>query len=193
MPRHKNFDVDAALEKAAEVFWDKGYDATSMTDLLAAMGIQKGSFYDTYGSKRDAYLRALEDYSNRQFAALLDSIAGKGPRESIEFAIQAALADCSSPKGHRGCMVLNCALELAHTDTGAQRIVRQSFSTFEEGYETLIRAAQAAGEVSQDLDASATAKAILALLMGMRVHVRAGAPRSTLEVLAGQALGLLKP
>ena len=65
MPWEKQFDVDAALERAGEAFWANGYEATSVRDLLNTMGIQKGSFYDTYGSKKTAYLMALRQYMQR--------------------------------------------------------------------------------------------------------------------------------
>ena len=62
MPWEKQFDVDVALERAGEAFWSHGYETTTMRDLLSAMGIHKGSFYDTYGSKKKVYLVALDQY-----------------------------------------------------------------------------------------------------------------------------------
>ena len=78
MPWTKSFDPQTALRKAVDVFWTKGYDGTSMNDLLHAMGIQKGSFYDTFGSKHEIYLQAMDQYSK---IALSHSI--KSPSENL--------------------------------------------------------------------------------------------------------------
>jgi len=192
MPWEKNFDVDVALQKAGETFWSHGYEATSMRDLLEAMGIQKGSFYDTYGSKRSAYLRALEQYTDTRFAEFGALIEGQAPKQSLHTLIRAVYKECIGAEGHRGCMLINCALELAHSDTGAQRAVQRAFEYHEQSYADLIRAGQAAAEISADLDATATAKAMLAIVIGMRVFSRAGASRATLRTLADQALELLE-
>ena len=192
MPWQKNFDVDTALRKAGETFWTQGYDATSMRDLLGAMGIQKGSFYDTYGSKKQAYLRALEQYQDERFGFFASLVEGLGPKLALRRLIDEVYDDCISPAGHRGCMVINCALELAHSDTAAQRVVQRAFETHERSYQDLIEAGQAAGEIPAKLDAAATAKALLAVVMGMRVYSRAGAPKATLRTLADQALALIE-
>ena len=192
MPWEKTFDVDEALRRAGETFWTQGYEATSMRDLLGAMGIQKGSFYDTYGSKKAAYLRALDQYQDERFGYFSGLVEGLGPKLALRRLIEEVYDDCVSPDGHRGCMVINCALELAHSDPDAQRVVQRAFETHERSYQELIEAGQASGEFSETLDAAATSKALLALVMGMRVYSRAGASKATLRTLADQALALIE-
>ncbi len=192
MPWKKNFDVDVALHKAGETFWSRGYEATSMRDLLEAMGIQKGSFYDTYGSKREAYQRALEQYASTRFAQFESLVEEQGPKESLRTLINAIFEECVGPNGHRGCMLLNCALELAPSDTAAQRAVNRAFEHHEQSYADLIRAAQAQRKISTSVDAGATAKAMLAIVMGMRVFSRTNSSKAALRTLADQALGLLE-
>ena len=191
MPWTKNFDVDRALERAGEVFWNKGYMATTLRDLLGAMGIQKASFYDTYGNKHAAYLSALEQYSQARSKEFGDLIDGLGPLEAVRAIFDAILEDCLSPQGQRGCMVINCALELAPHDPEAQAAVLRAFKDHENLYRDLIRAGQERGEIPDHLNAHETAKLLLGLVMGMRVYARAGAPRKTLRTLADQALALL--
>ncbi len=193
MPWQKNFDVDEALAKAGEAFWTHGYEATSLCDLLDAMGIRKGSFYDTYGSKKDAYLKALQRYVDERFAAFRAMIDGESPRQSIESMLRSIYRECVSPDGHRGCMVINCALELAHDDEDARGLVRRTFRAHEALFAKQIRAAKDAGELGADLDAAATAKVLMAMVMGMRVYARSGAGRATLHTLLDQALHLLEP
>ena len=192
MPWEKNFDVDVALRKAGQTFWAQGYQATSMCDLLDAMGIQKGSFYDTYGSKHEAYLRSLEQYTIERFGHFSEVAEGLAPKAALRALIDEIHRECSGPDGHKGCMLINCALELAHSDTAAQRQVQRAFEAHEQSFEDLIVAGQAAGEISAQLDAAATAKSMLALVVGMRVFSRSGATKASLRVLADQALALLE-
>lgn len=191
MPWTKNFDVEEALRKGGLVFWSQGYEATSMTDLLAAMGIQKGSFYDTYGSKRAVYLRALEQYADDRFRSFANLIEDLPAREALRRSIEAVHDECSGPHGDRGCMVVNGALEMAPADVGAQRIIARSLERHERFYADLIRGGQAGGEISPALDADATAKAMLAIVMGMRVFSRSGASLASIRTLADQAIALL--
>ena len=190
MPWEKAFDVDAALEKAGDTFWSNGYKATSMRDLLDAMGIQKGSFYDTYGSKKEAYLRALEQYIETR-AVAPGARAGQTPRQALELHLEQVFKECIGPDGHRGCMVVNCALELAHSDATVGKVVRRALQDHENFILQYIVAAQQMGDVSSSVDAAATAKAIFGIVIAMRVHARAGTSTATLRTLVEQASALL--
>lgn len=191
MPWSKNFDVDEALQKAGEAFWNKGYQGTSMHDLLDAMGIQKGSFYDTYGSKQEAYLRALERYTDERLGHFANAPADCSPRAALEAMFQAILKECVGADGHRGCMIVNCALELAHEDEGARQAVQAALRTHENLIKRWLRDAQAAGEVSATLDPGASAKALMAFILAMRVYSRAGCPKATIRTFHDQAIALL--
>ncbi len=193
MPWEKQFDIDTALARAGETFWAKGYEATSMCDLMEAMGIQKGSFYDTYGSKREAYLMALDQYVNTHCADFRARVENEPPKRAIEKHLNDIFEDCVGADGHRGCMVINCALELAHSDPDAQKLVGRAFKIHEKFFAERIVAAQEADEIPAEIDATATAKAILAIVMGMRVYSRAGASKATLRTLIDQAKALIDP
>ena len=191
MPWEKQFDVDVALERAGEAFWSHGYETTTMRDLLSAMGIHKGSFYDTYGSKKKVYLMALDQYMTTRFAQFQESVARLTPRRALEVHLNDIFKECIGVDGYRGCRAINCALELAHRDKAAQKAVLRAFKGHEKFLLEHIEAAQAAGEVSAEIDAVATAKAMFAIVMGMRVYSRAGTPKATLRTLVDQALALI--
>lgn len=191
MPWSKNFDVDEALLRAGETFWSKGYDATSMRDLLAAMGIQKGSFYDTYGSKHEAFIAALRSYATRTIHDVGEMGSDLSPRQALAAMFEYITDDCTGPERERGCMLLNCAVELAPRDPEAQKIVQQGFRRHEALMRTWIEGGQATGEIDRTIDANAVAKAMLGLILGMRVHARAGSGKATVKALADQAMGLL--
>jgi TetR/AcrR family transcriptional repressor of nem operon len=191
MARVKQFDVDGALEKAGETFWERGFEATTLSDLLDSMGIQKGSFYATYGSKREAYLRALEQYTSQRYQELVDRVRGFGPVPALRTLFEWFARDCTGDGGRRGCFIINCALEVAHEDAEAQAIVQKNFKAYERLFRNLIAQGQEDGDIEASIDAPATAKTMMAIVIGMRVFARSGAPRSTIEALAHQAGALL--
>ena len=192
MPWEKQFDVDAALERAGETFWAHGYEATSIRDLLNAMGIQKGSFYDTYGSKQNTYLLALGQYLETRIAEFQKDSEKQTPRQSLETHLNYILDECAAPAGRRGCMVVNGALEFGQSDPAVQKVVRRAFRSHRKFLFDCIVAGQEEGDVSSDIDAAPTADAMFAIVMAMRVHARAGTPKSTLRTLAHQALALIE-
>lgn len=191
MPSSKNFDVDAALDRAGETFWSNGYEATSMRDLLLAMGIQKGSFYDTYGSKHQAFLTALEKYGERSVSGMAELRTRLSPRAALAAMFDLIQADCVGANRDRGCMLVNCALEMAPRDPDAQKVVQAGFKRHEGLIRTWIEQGQAEGDIRADLDAKAVAKTLLGLIMGMRVHARAGSSKATIKTIADQAMSLL--
>jgi len=191
MPWEKQFNVDDALAKAGETFWAKGYEATSLRDLLDAMGIQKGSFYDTYDSKHAAYLRSLEQYAEARMDDFRQRSAALGPTDALRKLFDWIYEDCIGPTGYRGCMVINCALELAHADPQARVIVKQAITAQERLMADLIQSGQRRGEIDDSVDPFATATIMMSFVMGMRVYSRSGGDPSAVRLLADQAIGLV--
>ncbi len=193
MPWEKQFDIDETLEKAGETFWAHGYEATSMSRLLKAMGIQKGSFYNAFGSKHEVYLRTLDQYAQQRLGELRELTRGKAAVAALRAHFDALYEDCISPQGHRGCMLLNCALETAHQDRQAQALVKKGLANHEKILHDLILEGQKTGEIDRNLDAGATAKTMMALVMGMRVYSRSGSDPQAVRTLADQAIRLVTP
>ena len=191
MPWEKQFDVDVALQKAGETFWSHGYEATSVRDLLGAMGIQKGSFYDTYGSKHEAYLASLDKYVDDHIDIFEQVSTDLSPREALTAQINWIYEACIGSKGSRGCMVVNGALELAPSDPEAKKRVLNAMSRHEQVHVNLIRQGQAEGDIDKNIDALKIGRAMLGLVFGMRVYTRAGATKETIRALADQAIELL--
>lgn len=92
MARPKEFDPNEALERAMLLFWEKGFQATSMRDLVQAMGINRGSLYDTFGSKEELYQAAIDRYCDEQTAGMIDMLSAPGePKDVLERVFQRAL------------------------------------------------------------------------------------------------------
>lgn len=187
MPSKKKFDVEVARRKARDVFWAKGYEAASMEDLLGAMGISRGSFYDTFGSKQGLYVAVLRQYdeTNRREvqARLRDTL---GPREAIRGLFAAVRAEAVGKRGGRGCFLANAALELTSSRRAAANVVRRAFTETEAFFQDRIRAGQASGEIEPEIDPKATACTLLGLLLGMRVLARTGVPDEVFGAIVEQ-------
>lgn len=193
MPWEKQFNKEEALERAGQAFWAGGYEATCMTSLLESMGIQKGSFYATFGSKRQVLLDSLEAYIRTWQAQSRGFAQELSPRAALERQLANHAAEARGENRKMGCYVVNMALELAPHDEEVRRLVATAFSDHEEHYTELLKAGQSRGEISPELDARATARALLALVLGLRVLSRSAAPHGVIDSVLQQALALLGP
>lgn len=191
MPWEKQFDKREVLDRAVRAFWAGGYEATSMTELLEQMGIQKGSFYATFGCKRQVLLDGLQTYTAEHFAALAALAREASPRAALERHLAEVTASVIGPDGSLGCFLVNTALELSSRDPEIQQIAQRTLATHEGFYRDLLAAARERGEVPAELDPEATARALLALVLGMRVLGRSAAASEVVESVRDQALGLL--
>ena len=191
MPSTKQFDVDEALARALEAFWEDGFRATSMTRLLGRMGIQKGSFYATFESKLDVFVTALESYVEQRFAEFDALAAERSPRAAIEGMFDFIVGECAGRDGGRGCLVLNTALEVAPMEERVGVIVRESLERHEKLLRDLVRRGQKQGEIRAAAKPARLARALLSQIIAMRVYARAGMPKAALESFRTQALELI--
>ncbi len=195
MARTKEFDPDAALQSALELFWRRGYEATSMADLVEHLGIARASVYATFGSKRELYLRALERYGQQQQPVLLAELSQPGPVLPAVRALVRRFAGESAEDGaggpRRGCFVTNTAVELAPHDQDAARRVESSLLHLETVLTAALVRARAQGELPEGRDPQALARMLLVLFQGMRVIGKAGDGSARLRDAADQALALL--
>lgn len=114
MPRPKSFDVDDVLDRAVDLFWVNGYAATSMEDLVNHLGINRGSLYSTFGSKQELYELAIERYASvgRDWMAAMVS----DPAIPLRDTINTILTSSAETTDHRGCLLVNTAMERNATD-----------------------------------------------------------------------------
>lgn len=193
MPWEKQFNVDDALDRATSMFWTVGYEATSMTDLLKSMGINRGSFYDTFNSKHDVMLAVLRRYDANNRRALLASLPqGRTPRETL-IALFRALIDVSrDPHSCQGCFLVNAALELAPRDAEVAEVVHSAFADNQRFFREQIEAGQALGEISNDFNADDLSCMLVTQYAGILVLVRAGSPQAVLDGAVKQIEQILR-
>lgn len=193
MPWEKQFDSDDALMRAMEAFWARGYEATSMQDLVSCMRINRGSLYATFGDKRTLFLAALRRYDARHREDWLSALRQtSGPKAAILTAFDDAVAAALGRKGRRGCFLVNTALELSPHDKQVAAIVADGFTETEAFFRKTIEAGQAAREIPKRIDPSETASALLGLFIGLRVLARSRPEAPLLRSIAGQAAALLE-
>jgi TetR/AcrR family transcriptional repressor of nem operon len=190
VPWEKQFDVDEARDRAMATFWARGYKATSMQELLDAMGIQRGSFYGTFGSKRDILLDSLSRYDADRAKAFAQLRLGRTPAQAIGRLFR-SVADGGLRAGPRGCFLVASASELAPGDEEVAAIVNRAFAEIESFLLDAIEDGKSRREIAATLDSGTVARALLGMLLGMQVLARSGANRKVLASIADQAVAML--
>lgn len=192
MPWKRQFNVDEAREKAKALFWARGYEATSMDDLLVHMGINRGSFYATFGSKQDLYTDVLRRYDRQNRREVLEKLAREfGPRHRILALFDGVRQEACGSKGTRGCFLANATMELAAFDKSVAKVVREAYAETEEFFNTAITEGQSRGEIPRDINAREVSRALLGLLLGIRVLARSGAREEVLASITTQVKEML--
>ncbi|MEM8487054.1 MAG: TetR/AcrR family transcriptional regulator [Bacteroidota bacterium] len=167
MARPREFDIDTALKAAMETFWLKGYTATSMADLMDAMGLQKGSIYKAFGNKHALFLSALRNYLQTAFFSLKSRMdQATTPLEAIEVFLGNAVQTCSmSPR--KGCFALNTVVELGPHDDETLQCLNDHFANIRQLVTQTIQAGQAQQLMRSDTPAHELAEYLMTVQIGI--------------------------
>jgi TetR/AcrR family transcriptional repressor of nem operon len=192
MPRPREFDETAALDAAIECFWRRGYEATSLRDLTAAMGLTAPSLYNAFGDKEELFALALERYLDRNTRGRLRRLEETlPPKQAIARFFAEIVGRSVNDRQRKGCFLVNSALEIAPHHTQCRAVITKQFQGIEGFFARCILAAQAEGTIPLHLDADDVAKLLLGVLLGVRVLARTNPSRSVLEGVVRPALALL--
>ncbi|KIO77094.1 TetR family transcriptional regulator [Pedobacter lusitanus] len=165
MARNKEFDVTERLGKAKDLFWEKGYNATSMQDLVNAMALNPGSIYGTFGGKHQLFIESLKLYSKQTLDEYENAAAqSKSPFGSVKAIIQKAIERAFTE--NKACMVVKSSFELASVDTDTHRLLKQQTTELISFLEKLLKLGQESGEVNPDKDVKVMATFIVASFAG---------------------------
>lgn len=181
-----NYNADEVLEAAMGVFWRKGYETTSLSDLLAAMGLSRSSFYSAYGSKRQLFLNCLERYQNLTAKELNErlALAGSG-RAFINETLLWAIDEVVEGIDPRGCLIVNTASEFAQRDGAVAERVRRGLEQYRTIFLEAVHRGQAEGEIDAQKDALLVASYLVTSMSGLRTMVKAGVDLESLRAMAG--------
>lgn len=192
MARPREFDTKEALTRAMEVFWSQGYEGTSTADLTRAMGISKSSLYDTFGSKHELFLAAIDHYNATVTGKVKAACGIDAPaRCVIEGMFNRAIERVCCAEGRRGCFLNNCAVEVAVHDPAAASRVKGGLGVIEETLYSLVVRGQQEGGIRRDKDPRALARFLATTLNGMLVVGKACEDQPMLRDAADIALAAL--
>src|ERR1700675_3894090 len=193
MGRPREFDPDKALDEALHVFWRRGYEGASMTDLTEAMGITKPSLYAAFGNKEELFRKALDRYVNGPGGYVQVALAKPTAREVVEHLLYEAADAVTDPNNPPGCLAVQGALCCGDA---AQSIKQELMLRRANGEEDLCRRfdrAIAEGDLPAGSDAADLARYVSAILQGMAVQAAGGTSRQQLRKIAEMALRPWRP
>jgi TetR/AcrR family transcriptional repressor of nem operon len=176
--RTREFDRDAVLDTAIDVFWSNGYEATSLDDLTAAMGIGRGSLYNEFGSKHALFLESLDLYRERRRAELERALwSAPSARAGIEAVFRRITLRLRRDSGRRGCLLVNAAAERAGSDVAVAERVREALGAFASAFRGALERGQRQGEFDPAMDSSVMADHLASTLICLRLLARVGDAR----------------
>jgi AcrR family transcriptional regulator len=188
MARPREFDEDDVLQKAMFVFWEKGYEGTSLSDLLADMKMTKSSLYTAFGSKEQLFARVTERYHRDHLAFRLDALAQPTPRRMVEALLNGMAELQSGIETPAGCLEINAALACS----AEAEPIRRKLAGNREGFRIQLRdrfdATLEAGPMPVGMNSDDAASLVFAIVQGMAVQAKGGFSRQNLRRVVHAAL-----
>jgi AcrR family transcriptional regulator len=188
MGRRREFDVDQALDAALCVFWRKGYEGASYTDLTEATGVQRPALYSAFGNKEALFRRALSRYYERYLDYLPEALALPTSREVVAHLLYRGADLHTRYPDHPGCLGINGALAASDESEPVRQALIEARAAGEVQLRERLQRAKAEGDLPETARPEALAAFVMAVLHGIAVQAKAGFSRDTLEAVAEQAL-----
>ncbi len=177
--RPRNFDESAALDKAIQIFWSKGYDGVTIDDLVASMGVGRPSLYSVFESKRKIFLRVLHAYAERKGALTAKALLEPATlRESIASFLRYAVTSATQRGSASGCLIM-CVAPLVN-DVEVRQFLRNAAAAAVALVERRFQSGISAGEIPSDFPVAARASQVLDLSRGLTMRAQMGVSRKAL-------------
>ena len=170
MARQEEFDRSEIIDRAKQVFWEKGYNGTSIQDLVDATGLNRSSIYNSFGSKQSLYRASLDQYadeSNKVFQKLL--LKSSGPLDAIRNILYSTIIAKKADEQSRGCFILNCKMELANSDEGLKQWLIKNQDKSIALFKDLVTEGQHEGEISTIHSSKVLAYSLFNTFQGLRM------------------------
>ncbi|OKP97504.1 TetR/AcrR family transcriptional regulator [Paenibacillus sp. P46E] len=190
MSRNKEFDEIEVLDKAMWLFWEQGYEKTSMTDLVEQMGIHRRSLYDTFGDKHTLFLRVMDRYDSKVSGTLARGVeTSKTATGALQFVVGTLI--CGAEDTPNGCLMVNSAVELAVRDADVNKRSTDAFTKTEQLLKEIILWGQRDGEFTSDYDAGELAEYLHNVGVGLRSMARTSISKKKLHRIANISMMLI--
>jgi AcrR family transcriptional regulator len=190
--RPREFDLDEALDRAVDVFWRQGYEATSLGDLTHAMGIGKPSLYAAFGNKEQLFRKALERYTQGPGSYAVAAFLKPTAREVVEAFLHGAVDATTRPASPHGCLGVQGALASSEASQPIHDLLVDWRNGAREDLEARLRRAQAEGDLSADRDPARLARYLVTVTFGIAVQAATGLAACDLHAVADEALAGLR-
>lgn len=188
MGRPRAFCVDEALNRALEVFWRKGYEGASLSDLTDAMGINKPSMYAAFGNKEDLFRKALERYTKEKVAYLREAVDASTAYGMAERMLIGAAEMLTNPAHPVGCLTVKGAMTCGDQAPSVKQELDHIRVKFETSMRERLERAKDAGDLPADADPAHLCRFLSTIIQGMSVQAANGASRNDLLMVAQTAL-----
>jgi TetR/AcrR family transcriptional regulator, transcriptional repressor for nem operon len=187
--RPRSFDVDAAVERAMNVFWSRGYHATALPDLLRATKLSRGSLYAAFGDKHSLFLRALDRYI-ADAVTRMDIELGphRDPVDGLRTYLAGYVERTSGANGRRGCLLVATAMEMAGQDAEVTRRVAGFFKAMEIRVADALSRAKTAGKLADGVEPLSAARILVCFVEGLRVVGKTAPARAASQATADALL-----
>ena len=193
MARTKVFDEQVVLDKAMNLFWQKGYNATSAQDLVNHLGISRSSLYDTYGDKHSLFVKSLKQYRKERIDPVIRNVEDAEDIEAyIRFIFELVKEEALSENSSKGCFMVNSAVELAPVDEEVAAIANSIMNDMENTVCKAIENGQREGLFTTAYSARSLARFIFNSLNGLRVTVKFDADKKLFDDVVNVCLSALK-
>lgn len=185
MSRTKEFNETVVLEKALGAFLGKGYESTSIADVVAATGISRQSLYDTYGDKRALYIKALKFFCVTKFGNLTALLRKDQPVREVLIELKAMLKSMLTSKDSAsGCLLVNSiATGGCQDDRVIREMIQEAFARRDQALEALLTRGQKEGTVAKKYSAKALAQTFNTGILGLSIQARKGLPSEDMECI----------
>jgi TetR/AcrR family transcriptional repressor of nem operon len=182
MPARIEFDYERAIDRATGVFWRKGYSNASLRDLLKAMGIGEGSFYNTIRSKKRLYLECLKHYNETVSRRRLDALLSKpSVKQGVRAFFKTVLDELDDPRTPRVCMLSASLSNDVLAERELQRCVLRDMESFFNVFKDRLEAAKKSNELPGDFNVKVAARVIVTYLQGLFRVIRVLQNRAQVE------------
>ncbi len=192
MVRPREFNEEQALDAAMQVFWEKGYEATSLSDLTSRMGIQKPSIYSAFGDKKALFETALRKYNQFHASSVRSRLQNKpSVKEGIRAFFEGLIDEEYGGQPNRGCFCINTMAELAPHDEKFEILTREHQMYLTVIFQETIERGVRSGELAIGLNPKALAQTLVVFLIGLTVMMKSRPDRLFVQNSVESVLALL--
>ncbi len=191
MPKAETFDRIEVLNKVTDLFWNKGYSATSMQDIVDVSGLNRSSLYNSFGDKYQLFLAALKHYKGSQQKDYINCLLNNTPMQALRSFFTNTGNSIQNREDFKGCLFVNSTAELANRDNKVSAFLQSNMEDMIQLFSDILQRGIEQGEFREDLDVHATAVYLFSSLQGIQLTGMLNQSRKQMDQLIERILSVL--